>query len=137
MPKQSKKLLLMKLKVDSQRPNFITDPFVLFTLFIFIHAFIVSIIYRGICQMLKMCQEAMVNTFPDFHNQGNDIHMCRLHTAYLCCCCLVTSVVSDSVDCDNSPGRNTRVGCHALLQRIFPTQALNLGLLYCRQIVYH
>ena len=29
--------------------NFITDPFVLFTLFIFIHAFIVSIIYRGIC----------------------------------------------------------------------------------------
>ena len=25
----------------------------------------------------------------------------------------------------DSPGRNTRVGCHALLQRIFPTQGLN------------
>lgn len=40
----------------------------------------------------------MVNTFPDFHNQGNDIHMCRLHAAYLQCCCFVTSVVSNSVD---------------------------------------
>ena len=37
----------------------------------------------------------------------------------------------------NSPGKNTGVGCHFLLQGIFPTQALNLGLLYCRQIPYH
>ena len=29
----------------------------------------------------------------------------------------------------NSPGKNTGVGCHALLQGIFPTQGLNLGLL--------
>ena len=29
----------------------------------------------------------------------------------------------------NSPGKNTRVGCHALLQRIFPTQRLNPHLL--------
>ena len=27
-------------------------------------------------------------------------------------------------------------GCHSLLQGIFPTQELNLGLLHCRQIVY-
>ena len=27
-------------------------------------------------------------------------------------------------------------GCHFLLQRIFPTQKLNLGLLHCRQILY-
>ena len=27
--------------------------------------------------------------------------------------------------CWNSPGKNTGVGCHALLQRIFPTQGLN------------
>ena len=37
----------------------------------------------------------------------------------------------------NSPGRNTRVGCHSLLQRILPTQGSNLGLLHCRQILYH
>ena len=36
----------------------------------------------------------------------------------------------------NSPGKNTRVGCHSLLQRIFLTQGLNLGLLHCRQILY-
>ena len=33
-------------------------------------------------------------------------------------------------------GKNIGVGCHALLQGIFPTQGLNLGLPYCRQILY-
>ena len=37
----------------------------------------------------------------------------------------------------NSPGKNTRVSCHFLLQGIFPTQGSNLGLLHCRQILYH
>ena len=37
----------------------------------------------------------------------------------------------------NSPGKNTGVGCHALLQGIFPTQGSNPGLLHCRQIFYH
>ena len=36
----------------------------------------------------------------------------------------------------NSPGKNTGVGCHSLLQGIFLTQGLNLGLPHCRQIVY-
>jgi len=36
----------------------------------------------------------------------------------------------------DSPGKNIRVGCHALLQGIFPTQRLNLCLLHCRQILY-
>ena len=34
------------------------------------------------------------------------------------------------------PGKKTRVGCHSLLQGIFPTQGSNLGLLHCRQILY-
>ena len=40
----------------------------------------------------------------------------------------------------DSPGKNTGVGCHFLLQRIFPTQELNLcllWLLHCRRILYH
>ena len=37
----------------------------------------------------------------------------------------------------DSPGKNTRVGCHALLQGIFQTQGLNPGLLHCRKILYH
>ena len=36
----------------------------------------------------------------------------------------------------NSPGQNTGVGSHSLLQGIFPTQELNQDLLYCRQILY-
>ena len=33
-------------------------------------------------------------------------------------------------------GQNTGVGCHFLLQGIFPTQELNSGPLHCRQILY-
>ena len=36
----------------------------------------------------------------------------------------------------NSPGKNTGVGSHALLQGIFPTQGSNPGLLHCRQTLY-
>ena len=61
--------------------------------------------------------------------------------------CLVTQlclILWDSVYCSSpgssvhgdSPGENTGVGCHVLLQGIFPTQGLNPGLLHCRQILY-
>ena len=54
----------------------------------------------------------------------------------------------DLMDCNlpglqnpwNSPGKNTGVGCHFLLQGIIPTQGLNwnpLCLLHCRQILYY
>ena len=52
------------------------------------------------------------------------------------------SVVSDSLRPHgqynpwNSPGQNTGVGSRSLLQRIFPTQGSNVGLLNCRQILY-
>ena len=35
------------------------------------------------------------------------------------------------------PVKNTGVGCHFLLQGIFPTQGLNSHLLHCRRILYH
>ena len=51
----------------------------------------------------------------------------------------------DPTDCSSpgssvheiSPGKNTGVGCHSLLQRIFLTQGSNPGFLHCRQILYH
>ena len=63
------------------------------------------------------------------------------------CCCLVASVMSDSVQpyrlqparllCPwDSLSKSTRVGCHALLQGILPTQGSNPGLLHWRQIHY-
>ena len=33
------------------------------------------------------------------------------------------------------PGKSTGVGCHCLLQGIFPTQGSNLGLPHCRQML--
>ena len=36
----------------------------------------------------------------------------------------------------DSPGKNTGVGCHLLLQGIFLIQFVNLDLLHCRQILY-
>jgi len=51
----------------------------------------------------------------------------------------------DPMDCsppgssvhEDSPGKNTGVGCHALLQGIFSTQGANPSLPHCRQILYH
>ena len=35
----------------------------------------------------------------------------------------------------HSPGKNNGVSCYTLLQRIFPSQGLNPGLLHCRRIL--
>ena len=64
------------------------------------------------------------------------------------CVCVSYSVMSDSLLphglwparllCPwNVPGKNIGVDCHFLLQGIFPTQRLNLGLPHCRQILYY
>ena len=71
------------------------------------------------------------------------------HPTLECACraVLSLSVVSDSlrpVDCSppssfvhgDSPGKNTGVGGHALLQGIIPIQGSNPGLPHCRQILY-
>ena len=62
---------------------------------------------------------------------------------------LITSVTSDSLQLHglrptwlhscpwNSPDKNTRVGSPSILQGIFLTQGLNLGLHYCRLMLYH
>ena len=34
------------------------------------------------------------------------------------------------------PGKDTGVGCHFLLQGIFPTQGSNPGILHCSQMLY-
>ena len=36
----------------------------------------------------------------------------------------------------DAAGKNIGMGCHSLLQRIFPTQGSNPILLHCRQIIY-
>ena len=59
--------------------------------------------------------------------------------------CLVTQLFCNPMDCSppgssvhgDSPGKNTGVGCHALLQEIFPIQESSPGLPHCRRIFYH
>ena len=51
------------------------------------------------------------------------------------CDTMDSSLPGSSVHRD-SPGKNTGVGCHALLQGIFLTQESNQGLLHCRWIPY-
>ena len=62
--------------------------------------------------------------------------------------CVVASVAFDSLRpyvlsstrllCPwDSPGKNTGVGCRAVLQGIFPTQALKPGVPRCRQMLSH
>ena len=53
-------------------------------------------------------------------------------------------VLCNPVDCSlprssvhrDSPVKNTEMGCHALLQGIFPTQGWNPGLQHCTRILY-
>ena len=61
------------------------------------------------------------------------------------CCAQLCQTLCDPMDCSlpgssvhgDSPSKNTGVGCHALLHRIFPTQGSNPGLLHCTWILYH
>ena len=60
------------------------------------------------------------------------------------CCTLSCPTLCNPMDCKlpgssihgDSPSKNTGMGCHALLQGIFPNQGLNPGLLHCRRILH-
>ena len=72
------------------------------------------------------------------------IYMCVCVCVCVCKCLAAQSCLTlcDPMDYSlpgsfvhgDSPGKNTGVGCHALLQGIFPTQGSNPGLQHCRQI---
>ena len=59
------------------------------------------------------------------------IYMCACKVLQLCptLCYPMNGSPPDSFVHRDSPGKNTRLGCHVLLQRIFPTQELNPHLL--------
>ena len=73
------------------------------------------------------------------------LHIFNLYYAVLCLVAQSYLILCDPVDCSppvssvrgDSPGKNTRMGCHALLQWIFPTQGSNAGHPHYRQFLYH
>ena len=106
---------------------------------------------QGHCQFWS---GLMINFLPELKAFTAPQSKTFLHTACGCgcvwvwvCVCVSHSVMSNSLQphglqpvrllCPwNSPGKNTGVACHSLLQGIFPTQELKTGLLHCRQIFY-
>ena len=71
----------------------------------------------------------------------------RLQSLVFVLCSIAQScpTLCDPIDCSppgssvhgDSLGKNTGMGCQALLQGIFPTQGSNPGLPHCRRILYH
>ena len=90
--------------------------------------------------------------FCNSENFGEKIPLDKESRRILCfwtkaCVCSVASVVSDSLQSHgleptrilhpwNFPGKSTGVGCHFLLQGIFPTPGSNPGLPRCKQMLY-
>jgi len=90
---------------------------------------------------------------PGIELQSPELQVVSLHTVppekprgpwVLCLVAQSCLTLCDPMDCrlpgssvhGDSLGKNTGLGCHALLQGIFPTQELNPGLPHCRQILY-
>ena len=79
--------------------------------------------------------------------KGLPVSPLKLFILHVCECLLVAQscpVLCDPMDCNpsgssvhgDSPGKDTGMGSHFLLQGIFPTRGSTLGLLNHRQIVY-
>ena len=81
--------------------------------------------------------------FVDFANRTKSS---TVRSNLMCLCIVAQSCLTlcDPMDCSlpgssvhgDSPGKNSGVGCHALLQGIVPTQGSNPCLLYGTQILY-
>ena len=75
----------------------------------------------------------------------NNMETISIFCAVLCLVTQSCPALCNPMDCrssgssvhGDSPGKNTGVGCHALLQGIFPTQGLNTGFPHCKWILYH
>ena len=82
-------------------------------------------------------QQLLINNVVSFQVHSNRMLLFKMYS-----CCSVTKscptlrphgVQSARLLCLwNSAGKNTGVGCHFLLQEIFPTQGLNPCLLHCQ-----
>ena len=91
---------------------------------------------------------SQVKYYNSFYHKSQKVSLYMMIYDSLLVLCLVTQLcltLCEPMDCSlpgssvhgNSPGKNTEVGCHALLQGIFQTQGSNLDIPHCRQILYH
>ena len=82
-----------------------------------------------------------ISKYNKTHEKASHKRLYPVHAKSLQSC----PTLCDPKDCSppgssvygESPGKNTGVGSHSLLQGIFLTQGSNRGLLHCRQTLYH
>ena len=82
--------------------------------------------------------------FPSFFSIVKDLVLCFSSWVVLCFVAQLCPTLCDPMDCSppgssvhgESPGKYARVGCHPLLQGIFPTKESNPGLPHCRRMLY-
>ena len=109
---------------------------------------VVKAIYRTHPAKLKLYTHYVTFPIPSSPIPLTTILFLSVSTNWATLMCMSShSVVSDSATprtaaCQDpvhgdSPGKNTAVGCHALLQGILPTQGLNPGLPNCRWTLYY
>ena len=118
------------MKVDKRAER--GDTYLSVSLFIIYHTYVPTIypIYLSAYRL------------PIYHTY----YLCIHHLSIMPICLSIYVVVSHSVMSDSlqprrlcpwsSPGKNTGVGSHSLLQRIFLNQESKPNLLLCRQILY-
>ena len=104
----------------------------------YILLFLVANSFASLEDIKQMVSEIVSASFQSFCFQGD--------TFFFFCCSISSSeccsVVSNSLQHHglyspwNSPGKNTGMSCHALLQGIFPTQGSKPGHLHCKWILY-
>ena len=83
------------------------------------------------CSVTGLVEEPLAKLHPE--------HACFIAQSHTTLCNPVDLQPARLLCPEDSPGKNTGVGCHVLLQGIFPTQGLNpslLCLLHCRRILY-
>ena len=112
-----------------------------------------SYIYTLVCIYIYICMYIYIHVDCTSHSISRDVSNYRNNKNLFPLPLRSSSSVSHSVVSDSlrphglsptrllcpwdSPGKNTGMGCHSLLQGIFPTQGLNPGLLHYRQILCH
>ena len=102
---------------------------------------------RGWCWHLSCVPQTkhLTETDYSFRSKGPRATSSLVSVA---CVCLVTQsslTLCDPTDSSpsgfsihgDSPGKNAEMGCHFLLQRIFPIQGSNPGQTHCRQVLHH
>ena len=96
--------------------------------------FFVHIICACIMSIISKLQCVFIFNFCSLRGLSSSVGVCLVAQSCPTLCDPMDCSLPDSSVHGDSPGKNTGVGCHALLQGIFPIQGYNPGLPHCRQI---